>query len=154
MWNIKIGKYTVKGVPDGIILPWSQMDVDPGSQIRAAVDFKVKFDGSNMAQRINQAMGMFIAANALSFHEVIVVFTDMNGANEIYRANQTNVGVIERLEGLTYGGMVTILSRFLREESTPELITKWDESTIRGPANEKAGRIQFKSISRTLQTQV
>lgn len=137
--SVQLGRYAFKGKTDAIVVPFRQsVQVLVTSQARIIVDFKV--DAASFDELHAQAEAELLTVSSLAVHNVMVVFTDLNGAGHILRAEGSTL-ICWR--GCSVKQTVAIMVEYLATLCSPELIVGADDVRIPGPAPAKKARIDF-----------
>ena len=136
--NTQIGRIKLKGRSDAIVIPSAQ-DLDGLSQqARVVVDFKVSMCSFEAISA--QAKGELVAASSLSFHDVMVVFTDLNSFGHILRADGEKLLV---WRDLSVRQMLLEVATFLRDECAPVITGGANDARVPGEPDAKRRRFAF-----------
>ena len=137
--STQICNVKLKGRTDAVIVPSTQIALEPMQQARVIVDFKTP-DRSALRVVYGQAKAELLASTSLSHHDVLVVFTDLGAHNHILRGYGNKLLVWEDLHLRT---MIFIVSEFLRTECALVGVTGIDDPRVPGPPERKVRRTEF-----------
>jgi hypothetical protein len=132
--NVKL-----KGKTDAVIVPSTQVVVEPIQQARVVIDFKTP-DRSGLRAVYGQAKAELLASTSLSHHDVLVVFTDLGAHNHILRGYGDKLMVWEDLH---LRSMIYIVSQFLSTECARVGVPDIDDPRVPGPPERKVRRKEF-----------
>lgn len=137
--SVQLGRYAFKGKTDALVVPFSQSDeVLVMSQGRIIVDFKI--DAASFDTLHGQAVAELLTASSLAVHNVMVVFTDLNCAGHILRAEGSTLMC---WRGCSVKQTVAIMVEYLATLCSAELVVSPDDDRIPGPAPAKKARRDF-----------
>ena len=139
LFNIQLGRYLLKGKTDALIVPFEQSDdMLVMSQGRIVVDFKT--DARCFADLQAQAEAELMAASSIAVHNVLIVFTDLNDAGHILRAEGSTLMC---WRDCSVKQTICIMAEYLALECSAELVTGADDDRIPGPGPSKKARQDF-----------
>jgi len=126
LFNIQLGRYLLRGKTDALIVPFKQSsDVLVMSQGRIVVDFKT--DARCFADLQAQAEAELMAASSIAVHNVLIVFTDLNDAGHILRAEGSTLMC---WRDCSVKQTICIMAEYLALECSAELVTGADDDRI------------------------
>jgi hypothetical protein len=137
--NIQLGGYEFKGRTDAIVVPFMQSEaVHVVAQGRIVVDFKT--DARNFEDLQGQAEAELLAASSIAVHNVMVVFTDLNEAGHILRAEGSTLLC---WRNCSVKQTVYVMAEYLATMCSAALVTGADDVSIPGPGPAKKARQDF-----------
>jgi hypothetical protein len=134
----QVGRFRLRGRTDAIITPFAQFGGHAQLQSRVVVDFKQSVPPASTDSAIaGQSLAELAASNALSTHDVMVVFTDLNTTSHVWRMVGDALLV---WEGCSTKQAVAVMAAFLRTESAPVPVAGLDAADVPGEPDAKRRR--------------
>jgi hypothetical protein len=141
-----LGQYEVNGTTDAVIHPAVVESSDAARQARCIVDFK-STPNLKYSDVKAQAEAEFLAANSLSHHEVMVVFTDLETFGHILRADGDRLALWRDCD---VRQTVFLMSTFLREQCSVKGVKDMMHVSVPGTVVEKSKRKETQDRIRAL----
>lgn len=135
--SIQLGRIKLRGRTDAIITPANQAEIHAHHQSRIVIDFKTKCP--SLAEIEGQSLAELAAANGLSHHDVMVVFTDLNATAHIWRLDGDSLLL---WEGCSVREGISVMATFLRDMCAPIAVKDLEASAVPGLPDSKRRRME------------
>jgi hypothetical protein len=136
----QVGRLRLRGRTGAIVAPFAQFGGHAQLQGRVAVDFRASVPAAATDAAIaGHSLAVLAASNALSAHDVLVVFTDLNTTSHVWRLVGDALLV---WEGCSTAQAVAVVAAFLRTESAPVPVAGLDAADVPGEPDAKRRRCE------------
>lgn len=136
--NSTVGRFKLRGRTDLMIIPTGQSATVPQQQGRVIIELKVKC--GSVATEQGQVLAEFVAASALSRHDIMAVVTDLNEKAHIWRAEGSTLLV---WENCTIKQAIKVMAEFLINMCARQGVHDPESEHVPGAPEAKRRRKEF-----------